>query len=290
MPGGRPAGRRRKSRLRRLGRGWRFAIIIVLALGVLGADGWWLVRTRDIKELALARQQTPQAVTAKAVSQAAALTSAKATFTTQVAGVTTVFGRVSEQLRPQRVTLTMTTVDGADRFGVTEVVTDSAVFIRAPGLANSVGRPWISVPVAGLTADPALFELYQTGSIPTLDAAMIGTATAVRSTGPRTVEGVRTTSYVGTIDPALTLQRLTPAERQLLAPELTSVSGDISFVAWIDAHRNLVKLQMSETTDGVNTVTTVVVTAFNERMHLTVPALSQVSALTAGDLRTTSNG
>ncbi len=290
MPRSRPAGRRRRSRLRRLGRGWRFGVIIVLALGVLGADGWWLVRTRDIRELELAREQTPQAVTAKAVSQAAALTSAKATFTTQVAGLTTVFGRVSEQLRPQRVTLTMTTVDGADRFGVTEVVTDSAVFLRAPGLANSVGRPWISVPVAGLTADPALFELYQTGSIPTLDAAMIGTATAVRSTGPRIVEGVRTTRYVGTIDPALALRRLTPAERQLLAPELTSVSGDISFIAWIDAHHNLVKLQTSATMDGLNTVTTVIVTAFNQRMHLTVPASSQVSALTASDLRTTSNG
>lgn len=290
MPPSRPAGGRRRSRLRRLGRGWRFGIILVLALGVLAADGWWLVRTRDIRELQLARQETPQAVTAKAVSQAAALTSVRATFTTQVSGLTTVFGRVSEQLRPQRVTLTMTTVDGADRFGVTEVVTDSAVFLRAPGLENSVEKPWISVPVAGLTADPALFELYQTGSIPTLDAAMIGTDSAVRSTGPRTVEGVRTTRYVGTIDPALALRRLKPAERQLLAPELTSASGNISFVAWIDAHHNLVKLQTSATIDGLSTVTTVVVTAFNQRLHVTVPPQSQVSAVTANDLRTTSNG
>jgi hypothetical protein len=260
-------------------------VIIAVALGVLVADGWWLLRTKEA-----ARPQPPRTSTAEAVSQAAALTSAQATFTTQVAGLTTVFGRVSEQLRPQRVTLTMTTVDGADRFGVTEVVTDSAVYLRARGLANSVGKPWISVPVAGLTADPALLGLYQTGSIPTVDAAMIGTAAVVRSTGPRTVNGVKTTRYVGTIDPAVALRRLAPAERQLLAPELTAVSGDLHFVAWIDGHHNIVKLQTSATLDGLSTVTTVVITAFNERVHLTVPPSSQVSALTASDLRTTSNG
>ncbi len=293
LPGGRPARRRRRSGARRLGRGWRFWVIIVVALGVLAADGVWLRHTRDIKllELAeLAREQTPRAETAQAVSRARTLTSASATFTTKVSGLTTVFGRVSEQVRPQRATLTMTTVDGFERFGVTEVVTDSAVFLRAPGLASAVGRPWISVPVAGLTADPTLIGLYQTGAIPTLDDAMIGTAIGVRSTGPRKVDGVRTTRYVGTVDPALTLKRLSPAERQLLAPELTAVSGDLSFVAWIDAHHNLVKLQTSATIDGLSTVTTVSVTAFNQRMHLTVPALSQVSAVTASDLRTTSNG
>jgi hypothetical protein len=290
MPVGRRAGRRRRSGVRRLGHGWRFGLVMVLALGVLAADGWWLLRTRDLKRAELASQETPRAETGEAVSQARALTSVSATFTSQVAGLTTVFGRLSEQLRPQRVTLTMTTVDGADRFGVIEVVTDSAVFLRAPGLANSVGRPWISVPVAGLTADPALIGLYQTGAIPTLDAAMIGTATGLRSTGPRTVDGVRTTRYVGTVYPALTLKRLSPAERELLAPELTAVSGDLRFAAWIDAHHNLVKLQTSATIDGVSTVTTVSVTAFNQRMHLTVPALSQVSAVTASDLRTTSNG
>jgi len=263
---------------------------MVVALGVLAADGLWLVHTRDVKLAELAREDTPRAETATAVSRAAALTSARATFTTQVSGLTTVFGLVTEQLRPQRTTLTMTTVDGADRFGVTEVVTDSAVFIRAPGLASSVGKPWISVPVAGLTADPALMGLYQTGAIPTIDAAMIGTASGVRSTGPQTVNGVRTTRYVGEVEPALALRRLSPAERQLLAPELTTVSGNLDFVAWIDAHHNLVKLQTSAIIDGLSTVTTVVVTAFNQRLHVTVPPLSQVSAVTASDLRTTSTG
>lgn len=258
---------------------------MLLALGVLAADGLWLLRSKE-----LAKPPAPRTVTAEAVSQAAALTSARATFTTQVSGLTTVFGRVSEQLRPQRATLTMTTVDGSDRFGVTEVVTAADVYVRAPGLANTIGKPWISVPVTGLTADPALMGLYQTGAIPTADAALVGVATVVRSTGPRTVDGVQTTRYVGTIDPALATRRLSPAVRQLLAPELTAVNGNIQFIAWIDGHHNLVKLQTTATIGGLTTVTTVVVTAFNQTMHLTVPASSLVSTLTASDLRTASGG
>jgi hypothetical protein len=217
------------------------------------------------------------------------VTSARATFTTEVAGLTTVFGRVSEQIRPQRATLTMTSVDGADRFDATEVVTDSAVYIRAAGLAN-VGKPWISIPVSALTADPALVGMYQTDAIPTMDIALIATATGVRSTGIRTVEGVRTTRFVGTIDGASALQRLKAPMRHLLDPELTEVTGDIQFVAWIDEHHNLVKLQTSAMVGGLKTVTTVLVTAFNQRFHLTVPSSSLVSALTASGLRTTSPG
>jgi hypothetical protein len=268
-----------------MGHGWRFGVIMVVALGVLAADGWWLVRTKEP-----AKPQPPRTVTAEAVSRAAALTSARATFTTQVSGLTTVFGRVSEQVRPQRATLTMTTVDGAVRFAATEVVTDSAVYIKAPGLANSVRKPWISVPLDGLTADPALVGLYQTDVIPTMDVALIGTATGVRSTGIRTVEGVRTTRFVGTIEPAEALRRLKAPVRHLLDPELTEVTGDIQFVAWIDGNHNLVKLQTSAMIGGYTTVTTVVVTAFNQRFDLTVPASSLVSALTASDLRTTGTG
>lgn len=257
----------------------------MLALGVLAADGWWLVRTRDAKELELAKlalQRTPRAEIATAVARAAALKSANAAFTTQVAGLTTVTGRVSEQLRPQIVALKMTTFDGAGQFGVSEVVTDGAVYLRAPGLANAAGRPWISVPVAGLAADRVLIGLYQIGAIPTADAALIGTAPGVRSAGRQTIDGVRTTRYVATIDPAQALLRLPPALRQLLAPELTGVSGDMRLAAWIDGHHDLVRLQTSATIDGSSTVTTVEVTALNKTVHITVPAASQVSAATSG--------
>jgi hypothetical protein len=268
--------RHRRSGLARLGKGWRFAVIMVAALAVLAADGWWLLRTRES-----ATQITPPTMLADAVSQAAVLDSAQANFSTQVAGITTVFGQVSEQLKPNRATLTMTTVDGADRFGVSEVVTGSAVYLRAPGLASGVGKPWVSEPLTGLSTDPAMIGLYQTEAIPSADAALLGTAASVRSAGTGVIDGDRTTRYVGTIKPATALRRLPPAVRQLLAPELRTVTGDIRFVAWIDALHNLRKVQTTETMAGSSTVTTVVVKALNPLVHITVPDSSLVSAFTA---------
>jgi hypothetical protein len=268
-------GRRRRSGLARLGYGWRFAIIIVVALTVLAADGWWLLRSKE------PAKQTPVTVLADAVSHAAALTSAQANFSTQVAGITTVFGQVSEQLKPSRVTLTMTTVDGADRFSVAEVVTGSAVYLRAPGLASGVGKPWVSMPLTALSADPAMVGLYQTEAIPSADAALLGTAAGVQPVGTGIIDGDRTTRYVGTIDPATALRRLSPTLRKLLAPELMTVTGDIRFVAWIDGRHILRKVQTTATMAGLSTVTTVVVKALNPAVHITVPDSSLVSALTA---------
>ena len=248
---------------------------MVAALAVLGADGWWLLHKRES-----AKQPPPPALLADAVSQTASLTSAQANFSTQVAGITTVFGHVSEQLKPDRVTLTMTTIDGADRFSVAEVVTDSAVYLRAPGLASGVGKPWISMPLAGLSADPALVSLYQTEAIPSADAALLGTAASVRPAGTGIIDGDRTIRYVGTIDPATALRRLPPAVRKLLAPELMTVTGDIRYVVWIDRLHNVRKIQTTATMAGLSTVTTVVVKALNPLVHITVPDSSLVSGLT----------
>jgi hypothetical protein len=267
--------RRRRSGLARLGYGWRFGAIIVVALAVLAVDGWWLLHTRE-----LARQQTTPVVIADAVSHADALTSATANFSTQVSGLTTVIGQVSEERRPHRVTLAMTTIDGADRFSVAEVVTASAVYLQAPGLAPSVGKPWISVPLAGLSADPAMVGLYQTEAVPTAEAALLDTATGLRKAGAGTIDGDRTTRYVGTIEPSVALGRLSPAARQLLAPELTTVTGDMRIVVWIDRQHNLCKVQTSATVAGLVTVTTVVIKALNPTVHIAVPAASLVSAAT----------
>jgi hypothetical protein len=247
---------------------------MVVALAVLAADGWWLIRTRQPVK------QPARTVLAEAVSQAAGLISARANFSTQVAGLTTVFGQISEQVKAHRVTLSMTTVDGSDRFNVSEVVTGSVVYLQAPALASGVGKPWISVPLESLSADPALVGLYQTEAIPTADAALLGKASTIRAAGTGTIDGARTTRYVGSIDVAAALGRLTPPVHELLAPELAAVTGTMRFVVWIDAQHNLRELQTSATVAGLSTVTTVVVKAFNPAVHIAVPDSSLVSALT----------
>ena len=219
-----------------------------------------------------------------ATATARAVTSASAHFTTQVSGLTVMFGTVSEQVtRTTRLaTLRMTSVDGADRFAVTEVVTPAKVYVSMPSLAAAVGKPWLAVPVPQLGADPAMAQLYQTGALPTVEAALLGTASTARLAGTSTVRGVQVSRYVGTIDPATALAALSPEMHQLLAPELAATTGAIRFTAWIDARHNLREVETSATVGGRLTVTTVVVTAFNRPVRIAVPLASQVAAMGAG--------
>ena len=208
------------------------------------------------------------------------MTSASASFTTQVSGITVMFGTVQQRMAPTSLaTLRMTSVDGLDRFAVTEVVTRSTVYVRMPSLAAALGKPWIGVPVPELGAYPAMAQLYQTAALPTAEAALIGTANSERMTGTTTMRGVKVSRYVGSIDPSAALSQLAPGMRQLLAPELAATTGTISFTAWIDAQHNLRKVQTSATIGGQLTVTTVVITAVNRVLHISVPQPSQVVAV-----------
>jgi hypothetical protein len=254
---------------------WRVILLAVIALAVLAVGGYGLLR----------HLYTPIPPSADQVMQdtahaAAAMTSASANFTTQVSGLTVMFGTANERVRPTTMaTLKMTSVDGADRFAVTEVVSRSTVYVNMASLAPAVGKPWLGVPVPDLAADPAMAQLYQTAALPTAEAALIGTATTERKTGTATVRGTPVSRYVGSINPATALAELAPDQRQLLAPELTATTGTISFTAWIDEQHDLRKIQTSAIVGGQLTVTTVVITAINPVVRITVPQSGQVSAL-----------
>ncbi len=247
-------------------------MVLTAALAVLAADGWWLVRTRE------AAAQTPTVVIAEAASQTAALTSAEATFTTQVGGLTTMFGDVREQHRPHRATLTMTSVDGADRFSVAELVTDSAVYLSTPALTQSLGKPWLGVPLANLGSDPAMAGLYQTDALPSSAAALLGATSQAHKTWTAYIGGVQTTRYWGTVDARTAIARLSASDRQLLAPVLRAASGAIIIVVWIDSRHEIRKIRSTVTVAGQPVVTTLVFTSDNRAVHITVPPASQVAA------------
>jgi hypothetical protein len=252
-------------------------ILALVALVVLAVGGYALYR-----HFYPAGPQTPGQAIEDASAAAAGMSSTTATFTTQVNGLTTVFGTVREQVTPTRLaTLHMTSVDGADRFAVTEVVTRSHVYVNMPSLSASVGKPWLAVPVGKLGADPVMLPLYQTGALPSAEAALIGTANKVRLAGTTTVGGVKVSRYVGTINPATALTGLDTQLYQLLAPELTATTGPISFTAWIDSRHNIRKVETSATINGQPTATTVVVTGVNQKLTMAVPPAGQVTALPA---------
>jgi hypothetical protein len=256
---------------------WRVVLLAVIALGVLGFGGY-----RVLRHLQTPAPPSADQAIRDAASTAADMTSANANFTTQVSGLTVMFGTVRERVMPARLaTLSMTAVDGAYRFTVSEVVTGSTVYVSMPSLSATFGKPWVGVPVPELGADPAMAQLYQTAALPAAEAALIGTASTERMTGTTIVRGVPVSRYVGSINPATAQAELAPALRQLLAPELAA-TGTISFTAWIDAQHNLRKIQTSATIGGRLTVTTVVVTAFNRALRISVPQSGQVAALLIG--------
>ena len=250
-------------------------MLAVFALGVVGFGGY-----RVIRHLNTPIPPSADQVIQDAAHTSAAETSANATFTTQVSGLTVMFGTVRERVTPTRLAaLSMTSVDGGVRFAVTEVVTRSTVYVQMPSLTTAFGKPWLGVPVPALSADQALAPLYQTAALPTAEAALLGTASTERMTGTTTVRGVKVSRYSGSIDPAAALSELVPSMRQLLAPELAATSGTISFTAWIDSQHHLRRVQTSATIGGQRTVTTVIVTGVNRMLDIAVPQPSQVAAV-----------
>jgi hypothetical protein len=251
--------------------------LAIVALAVIAGGGY-----RVIRHLYPPVPPSADQAIKDMASTSAAMTSANANFTTQVSGLTVMFGTARERVRPTTMaTLSMTSVDGADRFLVTEVVSRSTVYVSMPSLAAAFGKPWIGVPVPKLAADPAMAQLYQTAALPTAEAALIRTATTERMTGTTMVRGIKVSRYIGSIVPATALAELAPAQRQLLAPELAATTGTITFTAWIDAQHNLRKIQTTAIIGGRRTVTTVVVTAINRVLRITVPQSSEVAALSS---------
>jgi len=251
---------------------WRLWPAAILTLAALAAGGYYLRVHRPPPP-----PPKPLQAIHQAAARSAALNSISATFTTQLNGLTVAFGSVQEELRPTPLAaFAMTTVDGADRFAVHEIVNNTEVYLAIPALAQATGKPWAGVPVAELTADPALAELYQTIAIPTGQAGLLAVAGDARLAGSATIGRVRTSRYVGTLDPAALAGRSLTLGR-LLAPELKSVSGQISFVAWIDGRHNFREIQTTATIGGQRTVTTIVYTAANQAVQTAVPLASQVA-------------
>jgi len=247
----------------------RITLVAITSLAVIAGGGYYV--------LGPGAPVSPRQAIQDAVAASAAAKSASATFTTQVSGMTVLFGTVRQQgWQSSKATLAMTTVDGAERFSVTEIVLGSTVYISTPGLVEATGKQWLGVPVRALTADPALAQLYQTNAIPAVGAGLLAMASTVRLAGTETISGVPTSRYVGTIDPSRARATLAPRLGQLLAPELAATTGQIRFTAWIDRQHNFRKIQTTSTVGGRLTVTTLVFMARSLPGRIATPVDSQV--------------
>jgi hypothetical protein len=94
--------------------------------------------------------------------------------------------------------------------------------------------------------------------------------------GKQTVDGVPTTEYAGSFHAAAALKALSPTYRKALAPALKLLGNTpISFHIWIDGQHYTRKATEVETVNGETIITTVVVKAINQPVHITIPPDSQ---------------
>jgi LppX_LprAFG lipoprotein len=237
-----------------------------------------------------ASSQSPEQIVEAAAVKAASLRSAVATIREQVSGAqaTTISGVVHEQLKPTlEASLKLHVAGAGQTAAIGEILTTKAIYIKVPGLAQQVGKPWIKLTIADLRkSNSALGALY--GSLSKLNPAAqsgeLAGATDVQAAGTDVVNGVSTTKYTGTVQISAALHALPKQLRKSLKPDLQQITGGITFTAWIDGQGQLRKEVITESVAGEQVTITVTLSGLNQPVHLAIPPASQVATPPPGAL------
>jgi hypothetical protein len=234
---------------------------------------------------------SPQQAVDAAARQAGHISSATATLTEDVGGSTgeTISGRVVEQLKPALL-LSMTLnigIGGAPGETLGGIITGKAMYLHSSAFTKAAGKPWIEIPFSILGgANSSLAQLFKSLSKinPAQQVEVFAGARNVRDAGTQVVNGVSTTHYAGSIAPSAGLAALPSGLRKALAPGLKAIAGDIRFNLWIDGQHQIIKALDTETVNGQTVTTTVMFSAINQPVHITLPPTSQVATIPAGAL------
>lgn len=234
---------------------------------------------------------SPQQAVEAAARQAAQISSASAVLSEQVGGSggESISGAVTEQIKPSllmSMRLSIRSGGGASE-NLGGIINAKAMYLRSSAFSQQTGKPWLEIPFSVLGgSSSSLGQLFKSLSKinPAQQTAVLAGARNVRDAGTAVIGGAATTHYTGTISPANGLAALPPALRKSLAPELKAISGHIAFGLWIDGQHQIRKVTESETVSGAPVVTTIVFSAINQPVHVSLPPASQVSVIPAGAL------
>jgi hypothetical protein len=263
------------------------ALLVLAACGGSGTTAHGPVKTSHQSPQA---RQSPQQIVETAAVKAASLRSAVATIKEKISGAeaTTISGVVHEQLKPSlKASLTLHVASGGHSAAIGEVLTSKAIYIKVPGLAQHVGKPWIKLTIADLRkANSALGALYSNISKlnPAQQSSELAGATDVHTAGTDVVNGVSTTKYTGTVSISAALHALPAKLRRALKPDLKKITGGIGFTAWIDGQGQLRKEVITESVSGEQVTITLTLSAINQPVHLAIPPASQVATPPPGAL------
>ena len=231
----------------------------------------------------------PRQALLAAATQARQITSATETLTVHdsTSGSTTT-GTVQFRLKPTLLASENLIVTAAGtKTRIKMILTSTAIYLHEASLAGQLGKPWVKMDLSALstlagTSGASLTQLVQSlqSNNVTSQAQLFTVAKNTRVVGTRTVDGVTTTEYTGSLTAAAALKALPASFRQALAPELQALGNSpVSFGEWVDGQHHLRKITEVETVDGNTVNTTINITAINQPVHITLPHARQTFTL-----------
>jgi hypothetical protein len=215
-----------------------------------------------------------QAIT-DAAQTSAKLNTASATVTI-LAGPETLKENLQLQLHPElKMSATLSGLPGTGN--ISEVIVGTTIYIKIAALAQS-GKPWIKLSTSAAGSSSVIHQLLQQASSGNLatQAKLAQVMSGTHEAGHAVVDGVSTTRYDGTIVPSAVLPHLSAGLSKLLKPMLSQIHGPLHVSYWIDAQHQIRKVTEVETVSGQHVTTTIVYTAINQPVHITVPSAGQV--------------
>jgi hypothetical protein len=275
---GRPAvpSRRRPVPRRAAAAGLSAAALIVLAACSSGGGGPASTASTPL---------TPRQALLAAASHAQKVTSASETLTVRDSGAqnASTAGTIQFQRRPTlQASETLNTTAAGKTTQIKVILTGTAIYLHEAALAGQLGKPWLKLDLSALKGTDLASIAQLAHSLQGNDFAnqtqLLAVAKNVHVAGTPTVDGVATTEYAGSVRAAQALKTLPASFRKAMGPELQVLgNGIIGFHVWIDGQHHTRKITDVETVNGETINSTVLITAINQPVHITIPPASQTA-------------
>jgi hypothetical protein len=231
---------------------------------------------------------SPRAALLAAATHTRAVNSAVETLTVKTSGTqaTSTTGTIQVQLKPTlELDATLNVGAAGKNTQIKEVLTSQAIYFSAPALSSQLGgKTWVKIPLSALkgTAGASFAQLFhslQSNNF-TNQTELLTAAKNAHVVGTGTVAGVATTEYAGSIKASQALKVLPSSFRKALGEMLSQLgSTTINFHVWIDGQNHVRKIIETETVNGTSINTTVLISAINQPVHITVPPASQTTSM-----------
>jgi hypothetical protein len=227
--------------------------------------------------------QSAQQALVDAATHTAHVTSARESISVQSGGTTT-NGTLALQLKPKlRISEDLNLTAAGHRTKVQAIMTTSAMYLHEAALTKQLGKPWVKINLSALGGAGAaslgqLFHSIQSNTFAN-QAELLTVAKNARVVGTQTIDGVSTTEYAGSFPASQALKLMGAKFRKVFSQELSVLGNStISFKEWIDGQHFMRKMVEVETVSGQTVSTTLVVTAINKPVHISLPPASQTAS------------